>query len=475
MDDLTQIPALELAARIGRKEISPRETVEAHLERIERLNPRLNAFVSIDRDRALEAARAAERAVSEGQDLGPLHGVPVTVKSSIDVAGLRCETGSRLRAGYIPTQDAPLVARLKAAGAIVLGNTNAPEMLMAYETDSLTTGRTNNPWDLDRTPGGSSGGESAAIAAGLSAGGVGSDGGGSVRIPAHYAGICALKPTPGRVPGTGHYPVGAGPFALIGVVGPMARTIGDVSALFASMAGYDRGDPQAAPVPLRRWSEAEVRGTSVGFFEDDGQTPVTPETRAAVRRAAQWLRDDGFQVEPFLPRNLGRIRELWWNLFGRAGGLILGPHLAGRENELSPLMKEFRCLVAADPALTLDDLMTTLLDRDALRGRFLEEMERFPVLLCPVCSIPAFRHGERQWQIGGDTVRYLRHPDVMTYTQWFNLLGNPAAVVPVGQSPEGLPIGVQVVGRPWEEERVLAVAARIEAGAGGFVAPPEMR
>ncbi len=472
MTDLTLISALEIAARIQRKEVSPREIVRAHLERIERLNPRLNAFVSIDADRAFEAASAAEKALMEGRDLGPLGGVPVTIKSSIDVAGLRCETGSRLRAGHIPKEDAPLVSRLKAAGAIILGNTNAPEMLMAYETDSLTTGRTNNPWDLDRTPGGSSGGESAAVAAGLSAGGVGSDGGGSVRIPAHYTGICALKPTPGRVPGTGHYPIGAGPFALIGVMGPMARTIGDVAALFEAVAGYDRGDPQAAPVPLRPWSDAEARGTSVGYFEDDGHTPVTPETRAAVRRAAQLLSDDGFRVEPFLPQNLGRIRELWWNLFGRAGGLILGPQLAGRERDLSPLMKEFQCRVAADPALTVDDLMTTLLDRDALRGSFLDELERFPVLLCPVCSIPAFRHGERQWQIEGDTVRYLRHPDVMTYTQWFNLLGNPAAVVPVGQSPEGLPIGVQVVGRPWEEERVLAVAARIEAAAGGFVAPP---
>lgn len=475
MPELTLISALEIAALVRRKEVSPREVVQAHLERIERLNPYLNAFVCLDQDRALDAARVAEQAVMEGRELGPLHGVPITIKSSIDVAGLRSETGSRLRAGHIPTSDAPLVKRLKAAGAIVLGNTNAPEMLMAYETDNLIAGRTNNPWDLDRTPGGSSGGESAAIAAGLSAGGVGSDGGGSIRVPAHYTGICGLKPTPGRIPSTGHFPVSAGPFALIGVVGPMARTVGDLLALFEVMAGYDRRDPSAAPVPIRRWNEAEVRSTAIGYFEDDGRTPVTPETRAAVRQAAEWLGEDGFRVEPFRPENLNRIRELWWNLFGRAGGLILGPELAGRDTDLSAIMKEFRTMVAADPPLTLDDLMTTLLERDALRGRFLEEMQCFPILLCPVSSIPAFRHRERQWQIEGRTVRYLREPDVMAYTQWFNLLGNPAGVVPVGRSPEGLPIGVQVVGRPWEEERVLAVAGRIEAGAGGFVAPPPLR
>ncbi|MGC2246290.1 MAG: amidase, partial [Terriglobales bacterium] len=223
--------AFEIARRIRTREISPVEVAREHLDRIAQQNPFLNAFVDWRPELVLAQARAAEAAVMRGDghssELGPLHGVPLSIKSSIDVAGHRCEAGSRLRAGYVAAEDARLVARLRAAGAVILGVTNAPELLMAWETDNLLYGRTNNPWDLTRTAGGSSGGEAAAIAAGLSAGGVGSDGGGSIRVPAHFCGICGLKPTPGRIPGTGHFPKGGGPFALLGVVGPMARTVED--------------------------------------------------------------------------------------------------------------------------------------------------------------------------------------------------------------------------------------------------------
>ena len=476
MSALAQLSATEMAERIRRKSISPVELVEAHLDSIRRFNPQLNAFVTVEGERARRDARGAEESVMRGRDLGPLHGVPVTIKSSIDVAGLRCETGSRLRAGNTPTADAPLVSRLKAAGAIVLGNTNVPELLMAYETDNVLYGRTNNPWDLERTAGGSSGGESAAIAACCSAGGVGSDGGGSIRVPAHYTGICGLKPTPGRIPATGHFPASAGPFAQLGVVGPLARTVGDVRILFEVMAGPDIGDPSAAPVPIRRPRKDEVRAVRIGYFEDDGRTPVTPETRAAVRAAADILKGAGFQVASFRPDDLEQARQLWWELFGLAGGLVLGPMIEGRESELSPILKEFVGMVRAEPSLTLERFMSTLLERDRLRTQFLRQMEDFPVMLCPVCSVPAFRHGERRWPIDGRSVEYL---DAMSYTQWFNLLGNPAAVVPVGRSsrsdrgePEGLPIGVQVVGRPYEEEIVLSVAAEIERGSSGWQAPP---
>ncbi|MGA6950241.1 MAG: amidase, partial [Candidatus Sulfotelmatobacter sp.] len=251
MSDLTFLAAVSMAEQIRKKKISPIELIDAHLKQIEKLNPKLNAFVHVEAEHALRAARTAEAEVMSKKNLGPLHGVPVSIKSSIDVAGLRCESGTRLRAGFTPTEDAPLVARLRAAGAIVLGVTNTPELLMAWETNNLLHGRTNNPWDLERTPGGSSGGEAAAIAAGMSAGGVGSDGGGSIRVPAHFCGICGLKPTPGRIPATGHYPESAGPFALIGVVGPMARSIADLKVLFEVMEGPDSGDTCAAPVPLR--------------------------------------------------------------------------------------------------------------------------------------------------------------------------------------------------------------------------------
>ena len=469
MSDCTRLSALAMAEAVCRKEISPVELVEAHLARIEKLNPRLNAFVQVGAERARSAARAAESAIQRGAGQGSLNGVPISIKSSIDVAGLRCEAGTRLRAGYVAADDAPLVSRLRAAGAIILGVTNTPELLMAWETDNLLYGRTNNPWDLSRTAGGSSGGEAAAIAACCSAGGVGSDGGGSIRIPAHFSGICGLKPTPGRVPATGHFPNSVGPFSLLGVVGPMARTVGDVQALFEVMQGPDEGDPCAAPVPLRKPSVEELRKIRIGYFEDDDRTPVLSEVRAAVRDAALHLERAGFTVVPFRPDGLEQARQLWWKIFGIAGAMLLGPMVAGHEDEISPILKEFSGWTGAEPPHTADSLLDTWVQRDVVRMQVSSQMKEMPILLCPVAAIPAFRHGERNWTIDGRTVKYL---DAWSYSEWFNLLGMPGAVVPVASSAEGLPIGVQIVGQPWQEEVVLAVAAALECECGGWREPP---
>src|SRR5438034_1327557 len=271
MMNITRLPAWQMAARIRDRQFTVAELIDAHFQQIHRLNPKLNAFVSIDEENARRQARLADEAVASNASLGPLHGVPVTIKSSIDVAGLLCEAGTRLRAGHIAESDAPLVSRLKAAGAVILGNTTVPEFLMAWETRSALYGTTNNPWNLDRTPGGSSGGEAAAIAACCSAAGIGSDGGGSIRLPAHFSGICGLKPTPGRIPATGHFPPSVGPFALLGVVGPMARTVRDLQLVFNAIAGPDNGDPNAAPVPLGAFDETLPRQTRIGYFEDDGR------------------------------------------------------------------------------------------------------------------------------------------------------------------------------------------------------------
>jgi len=469
MNDLTFIPAVSMAEQIRKKKISPVELVNAHLAQIERLNSKLNAFVQVDAERARQSAKDAESSVMNHEPLRPLHGVPISIKSSMSVAGLRCEAGTRLRAGFLARQDAPLVTRLKAAGAILLGTTNAPELLMAWETDNLLYGRTNSPWGLERTPGGSSGGEAAAIAAGMSAGGVGSDGGGSIRVPAHFSGICGLKPTPGRIPSTGHFPVSAGPFASIGVVGPMARTVADLKIIFEAMQGPDVGDTNAAPVPLRWPSEDETREVRVGYFEDDGRTPVTAETRATVRTAAEALRSAGFQVDLTRPEGLEEARQLWWKYFVVAGGMLIKPMFKGRESDLSPILRQFLEWSAAEPALTAETLLDAWIRRDILRAPFLAQMEQYPILLCPAAAIPAFRHGERSWQIGDKTVHYL---DAWSYTEFFNLLGNPAAVVPVGSSSEGLPIGVQIVGQPWQEEQVLSVAAALEKECGAWRVPP---
>jgi amidase len=471
MSELTALSAVSMAHQVRDKKVSPVELLEAHLARIESLNPKLNAFVQVDGDGAREQARHAEDAVMRKQKLGPLHGVPLSIKSSIAVSGLRHEAGTKLRAGLIAKKDAPLVSRLRDAGAIILGTTNTPELLMAWETGNLLYGHTSNPWDLSRTPGGSSGGEAAAIASGCSAGGVGSDGGGSIRVPAHFSGICGLKPTPGRIPASGHFPTSVGPFTLLGVVGPMARTIADLKALFEAMEGPDDGDPSAAPVPVRWPNKEDLKALRVGYFEDDGRTPVTPETRAAIRTAAEGLKRAGFKVEPFRPEGLELARQLWWQFFGIAGGMLLGPMLKGREAELSPILKEFSTWVAAEPTHTAQTLLDTWIQRDIVRMKVFEQMQDYPILLCPVAAIPAFRHGERSWKIDGKTVQYL---DAWSYAEWFNLLGTPAVAVPVGESQEGLPIGVQISARPWQEELVLEVAAAVEQACGHGRRPPTM-
>jgi Asp-tRNA(Asn)/Glu-tRNA(Gln) amidotransferase A subunit family amidase len=464
-----------MAELIRNGRLSPVELVQAHLNRIDKLNPKINAYVQVDADRVLASARHAEAAALGTHQLGPLHGVPISIKSAIDVAGMRCEAGTKFRAGHVATGDAPLVSRLRKAGAIVLGMTNTPELLMAWETDNLLYGRTNNPWDLSRTAGGSSGGEAAAIASGCSAGGVGSDGGGSIRVPAHFCGICGLKPTPGRIPATGHFPQSVGPFALLGVVGPMARRVADLKVLFEVMQGPDIGDPSAAPVPVRWPDRNELKKTRIGYFEDDGRTPVTSETRKAVKCAAEALRSAGFEVEPFRPEGLENARQLWWKFFGVAGGMLLGPMICeamsrDREFELSPILSEFNSWVAAEPPHTARTLLDCWIDRDLVRMQIFEQMEEFPVLLSPVASIPAFHHGERRWQIDGKTVEYL---DAWSYCEWFNLLGMPAATVPVSQSADGLPIGVQIAAQPWAEELVLSIAAVIEAACGEHNHPPD--
>jgi Asp-tRNA(Asn)/Glu-tRNA(Gln) amidotransferase A subunit family amidase len=470
--DLIFLPAVRMAELIRQKQISPVELVEAHLAHIDLLQPKVNAFVQLDAQRALAQARAAEAAVGRTQQLGPLHGVPISIKSSIDVAGMRCEAGTKLRQGYVAACDAPLVTRLRRAGAIVLGMTNTPELLMAWETDNLIYGRTNNPWDLSRTAGGSSGGEAAAIATGCSAGGVGSDGGGSIRVPAHFCGICGLKPTPGRIPATGHFPQSVGPFALTGVVGPLARTVEDLKVLFEAMQGPDIGDPSAALVPVR-WPDLStsdaVGRIKIAYFEDDVRTPVTPETRRAVCKAADTLRCAGFEVDAFRPEGLEQACELWWKFFGVAGGMLLGPMTRGHESELSPILKEFNGWIATEAPHTAQSLLDIWIQRDLVRMKIFEQMENFPVLLCPVASVPAFRHGEREWQIEGKSVKYL---DAWSYCEWFNLLGMPAVSVPISNSPEGLPIGVQVVARPWEEELVLSVAGALEREVGTSKRPP---
>jgi amidase len=462
---VTQQSALALLALLRGRKISALELAKEYIRQIERLNPQINALVDFDPERVRQQARAID---NSSDRLGPLAGLPVTVKSSISTAGHRCEIGSRVNRGNIPAKDATVVARLRQAGAVLLGTTNCPEYLMAYVTENDLHGRTNNPWNLDYTPGGSSGGESAAIAAGMSAVGLGSDSGGSVRVPAHFTGICALKPTPGRIPVDGHLPACVGPFSFLGAIGPMARTIDDVTLVFHALAGQDPVDPSSPPVALRQPRLDELRQLTVGYFLDDGLVSVTPETRHAVQSAARVLCKQGFEVRPFRPDGLEQGRKLWELFFVRCGALFEEPLVRGHEDKLSPVFRDFLARARAGPPLSAADVLNAWAEADLVRGKLLQQMKEFPLLLCPVCSVPAFRHGERSWTIDGQAVEYL---DAMRYTQWFNLLAAPAAVVPVGRSPEGLPIGVQLVGRPFEDEVVLKIASVIDHEFG-YTPPP---
>ena len=464
MDSINFAGIAEVASKIRTKEISPCEIIDAHLERIEKLQTKLNAFVYVDAEGARRQARAAESRVLRGEAVGALHGVVISIKSCIDVAAWPCPAGSRLRAGYVACDDAVLVARLKAAGAILIGNTNVPEFLMAYETDNALSGKTSNPWELSRSAGGSSGGEAAAIASGCSMGGVGSDGGGSVRVPAHFCGISGLKPTPGRIPSTGHFPRGAGAFAWLGVVGPMARTVADVRTLFDVMKGPDADDALSAGIEARSFGEGELDGMRVGILESSALGIVTSETKKVVEIAAALL-SERFHVEPFQLDGLEQAIELWWFFFGPMIAHLFRPMVEGREAELSPMFREYMSVARMKIAPTVDEFMGACVKRNILRAQIIKQMRDVPILLSPVCAAPAFRHGEGNWQ------PVFGYCDTMRHAQWLNLAGFPGVSMPMGYSAQGLPIGVQVIGRPNEDELVLEVADVLETARGKFKAP----
>ena len=453
--------ANDLSRLIRSRVVSPVEVVKTHLDRIDQINPALNAIVTIAPE-ALDRARELERKVIEGGALGPLHGVPLTIKDTIATAGIRSTSGSRLLEQHKPVDDALVVARLIQAGAIVLGKTNTPEMAIPYETDNPVFGRTNNPHDLKRTPGGSSGGEAAAIAAHLSPAGIGSDLSGSIRVPAHFCGIAGLKPTSGRVPMDGHLPAATGPLSFGACIGPMARHVIDLALLLSVIAGEPPLETTANEFVER--AQQQLKGLDVAYYFDDHVAPVTEETTRAVVAAAKILEDAGLHVREAYTPAISEGSRLWIELFSQAASAQFRELYRGKREKAGPQVASILRQPPPDISFearikAAEKLAKAVVERERRREELLRWMKRTPLVLAPVGAIPAFEHGAERVKVGGESISVFR---AFSYSQTFNVFGLPAVSVPVGHSAEGLPIGVQIVGRPFEDEKVLAAAAIIE-------------
>lgn len=472
-EELTSLSATKLAELVRTRAVSPVEVVEAYLRRIEERNPQLNAIVTIAPD-VLERARAAEARIMRGESVGALDGVPMTVKDTIDTKGLRTTSGSAPRAGNLPREDAPAVARLKAAGAIVLGKTNVSEMALTYESDNPVFGRANNPHDLSLTPGGSSGGEAAAISACLTPAGLGSDISGSIRIPAHFCGIAGLKPTTGRVPCAGHFPPTTGPYSLGAALGPMARRIEDLALILNVIAGFNGKESVSAPIesaPQEIRRPNLLRGWRVAWYTDDGVSPVAESTRGAVQSAVGALEDAGLVVSEVLPPGIDRGPDLWLSLFSRAIRETLLATYAGREAEAGEFVRFMMQSFAAVPPPSVDEFTSFWAERDRLRTALVKWMDEIPLIVAPVGATPAFAHGTRRIETGGQSTSVFR---AFGYSQTYNVYGLPSVSIPAARTREGLPIGVQIIGRPFEEEAVLAAALIVEEALGGWQPPPAL-
>ncbi|MDX6610886.1 MAG: amidase [Blastocatellia bacterium] len=454
MDELTSQSASRLAELIRTRVISPVEVVAAHLQRIERVNPQLNAIVTLAPD-ARTRAREAEARVMNGDKLGVLHGVPLTIKDTIETAGLRTTGGSLINEDFVPAKDATAVARLKAAGAIILGKTNTPELAIPYETDNPIVGRTNNPYDLSRTAGGSSGGEAAATAACLAPAGIGSDLSGSIRVPAHFCGIAGLKPTSDRVPMDGHIPPPTGPFARAACIGPMARNVEDLGLLFKVIATNVGGS---------RAASRSVRGLRIGWYASDGVVPVTVETSKAVETVVAALGHAGAEISECIPPGISEGSRLWIELYSQASLAQLRDIYRGQEDQAGPVVRALFNSASSrgQPEIGAREVLN---ERDQLRRELLQWMESTPIIIAPVGSITAFAHGAGRVQVEGETISIFR---AFSYSQTYNVFDLPVVTVPVTQTVEGLPLGVQIIGRPYEEDLVLMVAAMVESEFGGW-------
>jgi amidase len=445
----------ELANAIRAGRVSAREVLSAHLAQIASHNPALNAVITLDAERASQRARDADDALARGETWGPLHGVPFTLKDAHATAGVRTTTGFPPLADYVPKEDGTVAGRLKAAGGVLIGKTNVPVMLADFQTGNPIFGRTNNPWDTARTPGGSSGGAAAALASGMTPFEIGTDLSASIRLPAHFCGVFGLKPTERRVPLTGLIPglPGPRPLRIMSSIGPMARSVEDLALLYGIIAGPDGRDTEVPPVPVESSARVDLRDLRIAVAPTFPSNPVAAEIRGAVSQLATRLSPLCRAVEePALP-SLDFNQEL------ASAGELVGMLIAA----VQPNQQE--------PPTALTQYLQALDRRDQSIVAWEKFFDRWDVLLSPPSGMTAFPHCEpgSALLVDGQEVPYW---SVSAYGAPFNYTGHPAVVLPFTRDRAGLPIGIQLVGKRWSESRLLAVAEALAAVSGAFQRPP---
>lgn len=466
MEQLIFKTAAELAAAIREKSVSVREVVDAHFDQITAVNPAINALVQATADSALAQADAADDALSRGEHIEPLHGVPFTVKDNIETKGVICGCGTTGLAGNVPAEDAIVVSRIRAAGGILLGKTNIPEVGLGYETHNLLYGRTNNPYDLSRTPGGSSGGEAALIAAAGSPLGLATDGGGSARWPAHCCGIAGLKPTTGRTPKIGHVPPPGGVINPFWQISLMARSTADLAIALPLICGPDPRDPSTVPVPLPQLGNVDLSTLRVAVLVDNGIVSPTPEIANMVSKCADTMAQAGAAVTDIAPSVMAEAHQIYVHLLSADGGVGLGDLLQSwGTKEPHPYTKRAQA-AQIHHQLSAGEFGGWLYRLDQFRQQMSIFMADYDVILCPVAPLPAVVHGQTM-----PDPAFAGFDPMFSYVVPFNLTGWPCGTVRAGDSAEGLPLGIQVAAKPWCEDVVLGVLAYLEAEHGGWQPP----